>query len=192
MQEDRRSNKFVFVPFCLMCQAFQARGIVKYDWTATIKPIMQELLKHNVNIIQLPCPESQLGGWTKGLSREPMGYKGYNISEFRELCENLAGETIGMIEGIIDNRFEVKAILGIEMSPSCAVNYQYTNKGTTHLPGVFMQSLMKGLKDRKIEIPFIGINRKFINKGHKQLTELLDQDKQLNMLEKKDKTHDRE
>ena len=28
---DNRSNRFVFVPFCLMAQAYQAQGIVKYE-----------------------------------------------------------------------------------------------------------------------------------------------------------------
>lgn len=41
---DNRSNKFIFVPLCLMCQADQAQGIVKYDWKANIKPIMSLLI----------------------------------------------------------------------------------------------------------------------------------------------------
>ena len=32
-----RSKKFIFVPFCLMAQAYQAQGIVKYEWKSSIK-----------------------------------------------------------------------------------------------------------------------------------------------------------
>ncbi len=31
-----RSKKFVFVPFCLLAQAYQAQGIVKYEWKSSI------------------------------------------------------------------------------------------------------------------------------------------------------------
>jgi tetratricopeptide (TPR) repeat protein len=46
-----RSKKFIFVPFCLMAQAYQAKGIVKYEWKSSIKPIMQLLIDNDINKI---------------------------------------------------------------------------------------------------------------------------------------------
>lgn len=172
-KKDNRSKKFVFVPFCLMCQAFQARGIVRYDWRASINPIMQELLDNEINIIQMPCPESQFGGYEKGLKREPKGLSGYDVPEFRELCDKLALETMEKIKAIINNDYEIVCILGIEMSPSCAVNYQYTNKGMLNKSGIFMEYLQNYLKKEKLSIPIIGVNRRYINKSLEQLKQLI-------------------
>lgn len=43
-----RSKKFVFIPFCLMAQAYQAQRIVKYEWKTTIKPFMQLLIDNEI------------------------------------------------------------------------------------------------------------------------------------------------
>lgn len=37
---DNRSRYFVFVPFCLLAQAYQAQGIVKYEWKSSINQIV--------------------------------------------------------------------------------------------------------------------------------------------------------
>ena len=170
-----RSKKFVFIPFCSICQAFQAKGIVKYDWKASINPIIQELLDNDINIIQMPCPESQFGGYKNGIKREPKGQKYYNTPEFKELCDKLASETTEKIKAIINNDYKILAIFGIEMSPSCAINYQYTNRGMVNEPGFFMEQLKKSLRQENLDIPFIGINRKHINKSLQQLKDLIDQ-----------------
>lgn len=83
---DNRSKKFVFVPFCLMAQAYQAQGIVKYEWKSSIKPFMQ-LLDRDINIIQMPCAESS---FENSLIREPKGISKYNTEDFNEHCEQLA------------------------------------------------------------------------------------------------------
>jgi len=83
-------------------------------------------------------------------------------TEFLAICEKIAQEVITMIEGILSNGYEIVAILGIEYSPSCSINLQYSEKGTTHQPGHFIFALQKKLAGKKIEIPFIGINRRGI------------------------------
>lgn len=178
MNEDIRSKKFVFIPFCLICQAFQARGIVRYDWRGTIKPIVEELVKQDINLVQMPCPESQFGGYNKGLERNPNGIEVYDTPPFRELCDKLSSETIDMIKAILLNGYEIMAILGIEYSPSCAVNYQYTNKGTIRRRGIFIEILKNKLDKEGIEIPFIGINRRGIKKSLSEVKELFKEDKQ--------------
>ena len=72
-----RSKRFIFVPFCLMAQAYQAQGIVKYEWKSSIKPIMQLLIDNDINIIQMPCTEST---FNDSLIREPLGLSKYNNS----------------------------------------------------------------------------------------------------------------
>ncbi|MBP3462898.1 MAG: hypothetical protein J6K45_00205 [Clostridia bacterium] len=163
---DNRSKKFIFVPFCLMAQAYQAQGIVKYDWKGTIKAIMQLLIDNEINIIQMPCAESL---YKNSLIREPKGLSKYDTEEFNNHCNDLAETVFNEINNIINSGYEVIAILGIEHSPSCCINYIYTNNGMEKRKGLFIDKLFKRLQKENIEIPMIGINRKYINKSIKEL-----------------------
>lgn len=166
MMCDNRSKRFIFIPFCLMAQAYQAQGIVKYDWKGTIKPIMQLLIDNEINIVQMPCAESL---YNNSLVREPKGLSKYNTKEFNNHCNYLAEKVCEEIKNIINSGYEVIAILGIEHSPSCCINYIYTNNGMEKRKGLFMDKLFNKLQNENIEIPMIGINRKYINKSLKKL-----------------------
>lgn len=168
---DNRSKYFVFVPFCLMAQAYQAQGIVKYEWSSSIKPFMQLLLDYNVNIIQMPCAESS---FNNSLIRLPKGLKKYNTLEFNEHTAVLAQSVSKQIREVVGSGYYVLAVLGIEQSPSCCVNYIYTNKGMEKRKGLFMEKLYEEIKD--LNIPIIGINRKYIRKSLEELKEILDKE----------------
>ncbi|MFA7170106.1 MAG: hypothetical protein WC178_04630 [Candidatus Paceibacterota bacterium] len=170
---DKRSRRFIFIPFCVICQAFQAQGIVRYEHSSVMIPIIEEILKHDLNIIQMPCPESQLGGCENGLKRNPQSIEKYDTPEFREVCEKSATEVIEKIEAILANDYEVVGILGIENSPSCSIKLQYSNKGAYHRPGLFIEALKKQLKKENIEIPLLGINRRGMKITLKRLEQLL-------------------
>ena len=163
-----RSKKFVFIPFCLIAQAYQAQGIVKYEWKASIKPIVQLLLDNDINIVQMPCAEST---FNDSLIREPKGIKKYDTIDFNKHCEKLSEDVAKQIKTICQNGYKVIAILGIEQSPSCCVNYIYTNKGMEKRKGLFIEKLNNKLSD--LNIPIIGINRKYINKSLKDLEKLI-------------------
>ena len=166
---DNRSKKFIFIPFCLMAQAYQAQGIVKYEWKSSIRPFMDLILDHDINIIQMPCAETE---FKNSLIREPKGITKYNTKEFNEHCKTLANKVTKQIKNLIESNYEIVAILGIEQSPSCCVNYIYTNKGMEKRKGLFMQELYENTKE--LNIPIIGINRKYINKSLTELEKLLD------------------
>ena len=163
-----RSKKFIFVPFCLMAQAYQAQGIVKYEWKSSIKPIMQLLIDNDINIIQMPCTEAS---FNDSLIREPKGLSKYNTDEFNEHCQKKADQVIYEIKKIINSGYEVIAILGIEHSPSCCANYIYTNKGNEKRKGIFIEKIYDGLKE--YNIPIIGINRKYIRKSLMELEKVI-------------------
>ena len=165
---DNRSKKFIFIPFCLMAQAYQAQGIVKYEWKSSIRPFMDLILDHDINIIQMPCAETE---FKNSLIREPKGITKYNTKEFNEHCKTLANKVTKQIKNLIESNYEIVAILGIEQSPSCCVNYIYTNKGMEKRMGLFMQELYENTKE--LNIPIIGINRKYINKSLTELEKLL-------------------
>jgi len=176
-EPDQRSKKFIFIPFCAICQAFQARGIVRFGFSSVIDPVLNEIRKHDVNIIQMPCPESCLGGYEQGLKRGPKGFDEYNTPEFLSICRKLASEAAEQIKAIVANGYEIIGILGMEYSPSCAVSLQYARKGTIKKPGHFMTELMDELKRSGLDIPFIGINRRGINSSVKKIKEIFIEDK---------------
>ena len=166
---DNRSKKFIFTPFCLIAQAYQAQGIVKYEWKSSIRPFIDLILDHDINIIQMPCAETE---FKNSLIREHKGITKYNTKEFNEHCKTLANKVTNQIKNLIESNYEIVAILGIEQSPSCCVNYIYTNKGMEKRMGLFMQELYENTKE--LNIPIIGINRKYINKSLTELEKLLD------------------
>lgn len=163
-----RSKKFIFVPFCLLAQAYQAEGIVKYEWKSSIKPFVELLIDNDINIIQMPCAEST---FNNSLIRKPQGLSSYDTLEFNEHTHILAQSVARQIKNIITSGYEVIAILGIEQSPSCCVNYIYTNNGTEKRKGLFMQKLYEEIE--YLNIPFIGINRKYINKSLNMLKNII-------------------
>ena len=166
---DHRSKKFVLIPFCLIAQAYQTQGIVKYEWKSSIRPFIDVLLDHDINIIQMPCAEAQ---FHDSLIRAPKGITKYDTIEFNQHCENLSNQVAKQIRDLISSDYEVVAILGIEQSPSCCVNYIYTNKGMEKRRGLFMQKLYEKIED--LNIPIIGINRKYINKSLNELKKVLE------------------
>lgn len=166
--KDNRSEYFVFVPFCLLAQAYQAQGIVKYDWRSSIKPFVNLLIDNDINIIQMPCAEST---FNDSLIRKPMGLSKYNTDEFNNHCESISKEVFDQIRLLIESNYKVVAILGIEQSPSCCVNYIYTNHGNENREGLFIEKLHDKVKE--YNIPIIGINRKYINKSLKQLEKII-------------------
>ncbi len=157
---DNRSKKFVFVPFCLLAQAYQAQGIVKYEWKSSIKPFVELLIENDINIIQMPCAESS---FNNSLIRNPKGISKYDTEEFNKHCEMLADKVANEIKLISSSEYQVIAILGIEQSPSCCVEYIYTNKGMEKRKGLFVEKLYQKIKS--LNIPIVGINRKYINKS---------------------------
>lgn len=165
---DNRSLYFAFVPFCLLAQAYQAQGIVKYEWRSAIKPFVNILMDNEINIIQMPCAEAT---YKNNLLREPMGISKYDIDDFNEHCEGLAMNVAKQIGDIIKSGYKVIAIIGIEQSPSCCVNYIYTNHGNEKRMGLFMEKLAS--KIEQFNIPIIGINRKYINKSYNELGNII-------------------
>ena len=135
---------------------------------------MQLLLDNDINTIQMPCAETEFGD---SLIREPKGIGKYNTKEFNEHCEKLATKVSKQVKQLLISDYEVIAILGIEQSPSCCVNYIYTNKGMEKRMGLFMEKLYEKIKD--LNIPIIGINRKYINKSLNELKKVINEKQQL-------------
>lgn len=85
--------------------------------------IVQYALRHNVGLVQMPCPEFTFCGNPRP-SRTKDEYE--RLEGFKEHCERLAKDVAERIRQLIimseKPRIHIIAIIGIKRSPSCAIN----------------------------------------------------------------------
>ncbi len=160
MTADSRSRELVFLPACAICQAFMAQGIVKSGARGMLRPLIEFLADQDVNLVQMPCPETTFQGEEAGLRRAPKGYSQYDTAKFRKHCSTLAKQTAGLAHAFTANGYTVKAVIGIENSPSCAVFGQRSRRGYNPKPGLFIEALRKSLTDLGLSVAMLGVDRK--------------------------------
>lgn len=171
------SNKFIFVPGCMLCPTFQAvRSNKNRQWVQTIMPY---LVEKEINVISMPCPEVTFGGIDMGMKRAPHGIKYYKeLNGFESYCALLGKKVITQINELHQAGLEIIAIVGIEHSPTCAASYMYTREGTQKRQGLFVKNIYQTAEE--LNIPIIGINRNYPNKFLSELKKIM---------EKKDDTY---
>lgn len=167
---DIRSNKCVFVSHCVLAQFTMANGLVK-KFPSIIKPVILFCLENDINIIQMPCPETLCPAG--GLGRTPHGKEWYEGNGLREVASSIASEQVAYMQRLLDANNEVLAIIGVDFSPACGINY--LNKGPIIYKdqGIYIEELKNHMAKVNIEIPFIGINQRAHKKLARQLREML-------------------
>ena len=165
-----RSNDYVFVAFCLLAQGVRARGIVR-KFAATIKPVLKLLMDLDINIVQMPCPELIFDSF----HRSPCGKKKYDTPSNRLACRKVAEQVVDQLLMMIESGCRVRAILGIENSPSCAVTYLGSGPGRKGYSGqgIFIEELRREMNRRGVKVPIVGVRTYHIHETTKQLEELL-------------------
>lgn len=166
-------RKAVLVPYCLLAPGFQANAHHQKNYGWNIE-FVRMLIEQEIDIIPYSCVEASFESLENGLLRNKHGIDYYQaISAFNEYCELRAIEETNRILQMLDSGYYIIAILGIEHSPSCAISYLYTHRGTQKRPGVFMNLLMRNLIQNNIDMNYIGINKKYPNKAIKKLKEFI-------------------
>ena len=166
-------KKIVFVPSCMLCSCFQAK--CTDENTTWAGEILQLLLQYNAGIVPICCPEVSFEGYEKGLSRMPHGVSYYEkIPEFMNYCELLGENTAQQIVALDKQGYAVCAVIGIEHSPSCAINYMYTRAGTIKRKGILYQVIADKLIDNNLDVSFVGVNRRHWDKARQKIQNLLD------------------
>ena len=141
------------------------------QWAITFR---EYLSLCEANIIQMPCPESSFPSYDKGMNRATHGIKYYKeLIGFREHCKALAEDIVQLINGMWKIGYNNITIIGVEHSPTCAVNYIYTHQGVIHSKGIFFQEIGALLEQKQITVSYIGINRRYYKKAVHELDELL-------------------
>lgn len=142
---------------CILSPGLQAERKSGKHWGY---PFIEMLMKYNVDLALLPCPESSFGGYRSGLRRGKHGIDFYlNLDGYREHCACLAEETVRMVMDMQAGGCCFICMLGVEHSPTCAVNYMYSHQGMLKRAGMFYEALERGLKQKGLVVRQIGINR---------------------------------
>lgn len=165
-------KNIIFVPGCLLCPSYQANFNEKNQcWN---QEILAFLYTNQIELVQMPCPESSFDNKDCGIARKPHGLQFYEtLPGFNEHCLSLCTNVVAEIYNFGMHGYRILAIIGIEHSPTCSVSYMYTHLGTIHRSGIFIGNIMDALDNANINVPFIGINRRFPQKAIAKIDELL-------------------
>ncbi|MCX8170591.1 MAG: hypothetical protein N3E47_01270 [Candidatus Bathyarchaeota archaeon] len=129
-----------------------------------VTEVMEFLLKHNIGVFQMPCPEFTFCGNPRP-SRTKDEYEA--LPGFREHCDRLAKSVVEQLKAFIfmgvKPRIQILAVIGVKRSPSCAVSGVIRSIGReirlVEEKGIFMEALIKymleeGLSARFLEFDF--------------------------------------
>jgi len=148
MIRDKRGRKIIVVAHCILNQNSRVQG--KAYYAGMINEIVDVMRKHEVGIIQMPCPELTYAG----LLRPSLTREQYETPAFRRHCRQIASSTADQVEEYVRNGFKVLAILGVEGSPTCGVEASFQEANL----GILMEELQSELKKRRVEVPMKGIS----------------------------------
>lgn len=153
----------VIVVPCMLAAGLQAEA--NCDTPNWGKPFLETALRYNIDIHVLPCTESLFGGLSAGLVRKKHGIDYYTgLLKYKDFCTEKAYVAAKEVQELCIH-YSIIAIVGVEHSPSCAINYMYTYRGMAKKSGLFMHALEGYLFDKNISIPFIGVNRRHPRKA---------------------------
>jgi len=175
MIKDKRSGRIAVVAHCILNQNSRVLGLA--ERSGVITEIVELLMRNNIGIIQMSCPELTYAG----ILRQPQTKDQYDSVVFRRHCRKIAEEIVGQIQEYAECGINTKIVVGLDGSPSCGVNE--TSKGipcenmSKHErvkgSGILIEELRFALKKRKISIPFHGIRYERLPKDLVKIEKLL-------------------
>jgi len=148
-----RSRKVLFVSHCILNQNVKPKG--KEVYPGSVEEILNFLSEADVGIVQIPCPSVE---FFSDFERERKSKEYYDTPKYRAHCKKLAKIIIKQIENYIRSGYRVLGILGVELSPTCAV-YQIEN-GNRISPGkgVLIEEIENEMRKKNFQVPIIGLN----------------------------------
>jgi predicted secreted protein len=154
--DDIRSNRYIYLASCILSQGIRAEGIVKH-FSAAVDPVVELLMRNKINIRSMPCPEL----YFDDVLRPPCHKAKYDTEANRKVYKAVSGLVANEIRKIVSAGYEVIGVVGIEFSPSCAVNKLGGSRfagGIEQGPGIFIEELQNNLKSKtNLTLPFMGM-----------------------------------
>lgn len=160
MIKDKRSGKLALVAYCILNQNSRAIGLA--ERSSVITEIVEFLMRNEIGIIQVPCPELTYAG----VLRQPQTKDQYDNVMFRRHCRKIVEEVANQIQEYEKCGIKVKLVIGVDGSPSCCVNETSKRKTCKSMlehkkvngPGILIEELRSALDERRVSVPFYGIH----------------------------------
>lgn len=166
----KRNKKIVLLAHCILNVNSKVYGIATEQ--AGCSKIVAGILNNGFGIIQLPCVEQSCFGINRwGQVKEQLDFPGY-----RAKCRFLLQPIIEQVLDFYENGYEIAAIIGLDGSPSCGINYTCTGKwggeigdgydlpakidslDTLNEAGVMMRILKEMLEEVSINVKFLAVD----------------------------------
>jgi predicted secreted protein len=154
----------------MLAQCVMAEGVAKVH-PAMVRPVVEFCLNNDINIVQMPCPETNCAAG--GLGREPRGKVWYERNGLRDTCIEIAAGQLDYMQRLLAANIEILAIIGIDFSPACAVTYLNKGRSIVRDEGIYIEELKKGMAARGFSVPFIGVAAKWERRIERDLRALL-------------------
>ena len=164
---DERKRKVVFLTHCFL--NINTRFPQGCAFAGANVPLITRLLKYDLGIVQMPCPEFLC----LGLEKEHYGR--IPADQLRACFREIASGVADQIKAYHEHGYRIAGIIGMNPSPSCGVEVSKgkgtilgTNQDTAEIkePGVFIEELVAFLNAYGLaEIPLFGIRRLLPGEG---------------------------
>jgi predicted secreted protein len=164
MFSDARSKRILLVAHCLLNQNAKLDRCAFYP--GVIREAAQLILDSGVGIVQMPCPETLCLGLDR--QADPAALPSVEAEDTRiairmqepiarKKMQQMAAELVYQVEEYRKNGFEVLGVVGINGSPTCAVERTWYADTPQEGPGVFIQMLQEALAERGISLQMRGM-----------------------------------
>ncbi len=129
-----------------------------------VSDVVGTLMSHGVGAVQMGCPEFSL----HGNPRPPQSRDEYDTPEFRHRCREIAASACDAMKSLQEKGrnplVEVVAVVGVENSPSCGVEWTTrTIDGESKVSrgrGLLIEALEEEMQRRELDVPLIGVSMK--------------------------------
>jgi predicted secreted protein len=157
MFEDGRSRRVVFLSHCILNSNTRAQGLVTPESLERSSRFLKALLDKGIGVVQMPCPELFFG-----LIRAPATKKEYGTQGFRDHCDKIAREVVRDISLYLSEGVDVLAVVGVEGSPSCGVQFTHAEPGkpASKGRGMFMESIEREFSESGVRVRLVGFPAK--------------------------------
>jgi predicted secreted protein len=180
MFNDKRSKKILLVVHCLLNQNAKLDRCAHYP--GVLREAAGEIVKSGVGVLQMPCPELLCLGLDREADTKALPSIGAEDTRIavrmkepkkRAACRRIAKDLVYQIEEYRKNGFEILGLVGINGSPTCAVERTWAEDREQEGPGVFIRLLAEELDKRSISLPMKGIRAAEPKKAVAAVRELL-------------------
>jgi len=175
MLKDKRGGNIAVVAHCILNQNSRVLGLA--ERSSAITEIVEFLIRNDMGIIQMPCPELSHAG----ILRKEQTRGEYDSAAFRKGCRKITTEIVDQIREYSKAGIKTKIIIGVDGSPSCGVNKTSKKNSCKKMAesqsvkglGILMEELCLELRKRKVSIPFYGIRYERLSEDLDEMEGLL-------------------